>query len=126
MFIHCSIFMIISKKKGLKFSQETYDYLFHNIEYNLRESGLGDVSVNKKMKELNKIFYDILLKLDLEKNNNTNFMLNKTLIINYFPSFKNKDNVELAKFNDYFTNFYNFCFEISFDNMIEECLKFKY
>ena len=35
-------------------------FFFHNIEYNLRESGLGDVSVNKKMKEFNKILYDIL------------------------------------------------------------------
>ena len=39
-------------------------YLFFNIENNLRELGFGDVSVNKKMKELNKIFYDILLKLN--------------------------------------------------------------
>ena len=44
MFIHFSIFLIIFKKKGEKFDQKTYDYLFYNIEYNLRESGLGDVA----------------------------------------------------------------------------------
>jgi len=39
MFIHFSILMIITKKKGSKFDQKTYDYFFHNIEYNLREMG---------------------------------------------------------------------------------------
>ena len=36
---------------------------FSYIENNLRELGFGDVSVNKRMKDLNKIFYDILIKL---------------------------------------------------------------
>ena len=45
--------MLIFKKKGEKFNQKEYDSLFHNIENNLRELGFGDVSVNKKMKDLN-------------------------------------------------------------------------
>ena len=45
MFIHFSILMLISKKKGTKFNQKYYDFFFHNIEYNLRELGFGDVSV---------------------------------------------------------------------------------
>ena len=47
--------MIITKKKGKKFSQDHYDLFFRKIEYNLRELGFGDVSVNAKMKEFNKI-----------------------------------------------------------------------
>ena len=69
MFIHFSIFMIIFKKKDSKFDQNSYDNFFHSIENNLRELGFGDVTVNKKMKEFNKILYDILLKLDLSKEN---------------------------------------------------------
>ena len=57
-----------AKNKGKKFSQDLYDNLFNSIEYNLRELGFGDISVNKKMKELNKIFYDILLKINLSDN----------------------------------------------------------
>ena len=60
-FLHFSI--IIKKFKKSKFPQELFDNIFQNIEYNLREEGYGDVSVNKKMKILNKIFYDILLKV---------------------------------------------------------------
>ena len=48
MFMHFSIFLIIFKKKGSKFDQTSYDDLFHQIENNLRELGLGDVAVNKK------------------------------------------------------------------------------
>ena len=62
MFIHFSIMLIIFKVKKTKFNQKSYDQLFDNIENNLREAGMGDVSVNKKMKDLNKILYDILLK----------------------------------------------------------------
>ncbi len=126
MFFHFSIFMIISKKKGSKFNQKTYDYLFHNIEYNLRESGLGDVSVNKKMKDFNKILYDILLKLDLKYDDPKNFKINSSLIIKYFDLLKGKESSKLARFNDYFSNFYDFCFELSLDNMLEEAIKFKF
>ena len=42
-------------------------FYFINIENNLRELGFGDVTVNKKMKEFNKILYDILLKLNLKR-----------------------------------------------------------
>ena len=47
MFMHFSILMIISKNKGKKFDQNEYDNFFDNIEYNLRELGFGDVTVNK-------------------------------------------------------------------------------
>ena len=63
MFLHFSIMLIIYKKKKIKFDQKVYDYFFHNIENNLRELGLGDVAVNKKMKDLNKILYDITAKI---------------------------------------------------------------
>ena len=64
--------MKVSKKKGIKFDQTSYDLLFHNIENNLRELGFGDVSVNKKMKDYVNLFYAILEKIEtweiLDKN----------------------------------------------------------
>ena len=75
MFIHFSVMMIVFKNKGKKFNQKSYDSLFHNIEYNLREMGFGDVSVNKKMKDFNKLLYDILLKLN-KKNDVNEFKIN--------------------------------------------------
>ena len=105
MFIHFSIFMIIFKKKDSKFDQNSYDNFFHSIENNLRELGFGDVTVNKKMKEFNKILYDILLKLDLNKENGKNFLLNTDLISKYFESLNSKETNNLSHFGDYIKNF---------------------
>ena len=125
MFIHFSILMIIFKKKGSKLDQNSYDFFFHNIEYNLRELGFGDVTVNKKMKDFNKILYDILLKIDQKKEVNNSFKLNKSLIFNYFDVLKGNNNSKYANFEKYFSNFFNFCFELSLDNMLKEIVKFK-
>ena len=125
MFMHFSIFMIISKKKGKKFSQESYDNLFHCIENNLRELGFGDVSVNKKMKEFNKILYDILLKLEVKKENIDEVLLNKTVIKKYFTTLKSENDNKFVQFSDYFHNFYNFCFAQPLDIMIEKSKEFK-
>ena len=126
MFIHFSIFMIIFKKKKSKFDQESYDNFFHSIENNLRELGFGDVTVNKKMKDFNKILYDILLKLDLSRENGKNFLLNMDLIKKYFESLNTKETNNLSHFVDYINNFFNFCFELPLDNMLDKANNFKY
>ena len=124
MFFHFSIMMIISKKKGKKFDQKSYDSLFFNIENNLRELGFGDVTVNKKMKDLNKLLYDILLKIDNDKK--SDFKTNKTLILKYFKDLSDSKNEKYGDFESYFSNFYNFCFELPLKNMVREAIKFKY
>jgi len=122
MFLHFSIILIIFKKKEVSFSQELYDGLFKCIENNLRELGLGDVGVNKKMKILNKIFYDILLKINLNKND---FKINKVVVLKYFDNFNESNDDKYRLFKDYFTKFYHFCFELSTKTVIKDALKFK-
>ena len=125
MFLHFSIMMIVSKKKGKKFNQDSYDLLFHNIENNLREAGLGDVAVNKKMKELNKILYDLLLKIQIEDKNIKTFKINQKLIFKYFNELKIHKSDNYSHFESYFIDFFHFCFEIPLDNMIREAINFK-
>ena len=122
MFIHFSIILIIFKKLKVKFSQKSYDNLFHSIENNLRELGFGDVAVNKKMKELNKILYDILLKVN---KSDTDVVINKDLIIKYFPQLDDLNSKKYELFNQYFINFYHFCFELNHKSVIKDALKFK-
>ena len=124
MFIHFSIFLIIYKKKGKKFDQKSYDYLLYNIEYNLRESGLGYVSVNKKMKDFNKILYDILLKIE-KKNDDNRFEINHLLVSKYFTELNNEKSNNYRLFNQYFHNFYDFCFANSLESMVKKSIEFK-
>ncbi len=124
-FFHFSIMMIISKKKGQKFDQKSYDNLFYNLENNLRELGLGDVAVNSKMKNLNKILYDILLKIENNGGNFKNFNINERLVLKYFSQLKEPKNDKYLKFETYLLKFYKFCFELSLENMIKDALKFK-
>ena len=122
MFIHFSLILIIYKRNKINFPQGSYDDLFNAIENNLRELGLGDVAVNKKMKNLNKIFYDILLKIN---KSDDKLIINENLIIKYFPDLNDLNSNKYKLFNDYFINFYHFCFEISPETMIKDALKFR-
>ena len=124
MLFHFSILLKIYKKKGIKFDQDSYDSLFFDIENNLRESGLGDVAVNTKMKLLNKVLYDILLKFELEESN-TKFLINKKVVIKYFRDLEVENIDKYKHFETYFTKFYYFCFELPMDNMILGSLNFE-
>tara|TARA_B100000963_G_scaffold321888_1_gene305549 strand:+ start:1721 stop:2224 length:504 start_codon:yes stop_codon:yes gene_type:complete len=126
MFIHFSIMMIITKKKGQKFDQISYDQLFHSIENNLRELGIGDVSVNKKMKDFNKILYDILLKIENKSTVNSEFNLNYELISKYFSELNDPNNEKFRQLANYIGKFHNFCFELPLNNMLNNINKFKF
>ncbi len=126
MFVHFSIFMIVFKKKKIKFNQSDYDSLFNNIENDLRELGFGDISVNKKMKELNKIMYDILLKIESKESNDKNFKVNDKLLKKYFNLSNIKNDYEKDLFYDYFVSFFNYCFAKTSNNMVEDSIKFKF
>jgi len=121
-FLHFSI--IIKKFKKSKFPQELFDNIFQNIEYNLREEGYGDVSVNKKMKILNKIFYDILLKV--QKTNSDKFIINNEILIKYLDSKNSNKSNNMGKLSKYFGSFGDFCFELDDVNMLKGQINFKY
>ena len=122
MFMHYSIILIIYKLKKIGFKQKDYDSFFHCIENNLREMGYGDVAVNKKMKDFNKVFYDILLKINISKEK---IEINKKLILKYFSDLEAKKNHNYQLFEQYLVNFFNFCFELDHETMIKKAIEFK-
>ena len=123
-FVHLSILMIIYRNRNSKFNQNLYDSLFYNIENDQRELGFGDVTVNKKIKEFNKISYDILLKIN--KSNMKSFEMNFKLISSYFMVFDGEKCPKYIEFSNYFSKFYKYCFGLPLDNMLSKLLNFKY
>lgn len=123
-FILFSLILIVFKKRKIKFEQKIFDNIFTNIEYHLREKGMGDVTVNKKMKDLTKFFYDILLKI--QNKNSNKFECSEEVLVKYLFD-GNKNNLKLTSIlNDYFSNFFNFCFEIDINTVIRGKINFKF
>ena len=123
-FFHFIIILRLKKNDNLKKKfQELFDNIFQNIEINIRELGYGDTKVNNTMKNLNKIFYDILYKLDndgLSKFHDRSDLLNK-----YF--FNNKKNIvqNTVKLAQYMDQFNDFCFDLNIDNVLKGSIEFK-
>ena len=68
-FLHVSFLFIKLKQRDnsqlyKEFFQKMFDFVFNKIELNMREIGYGDMMVNKNMKFLVKVFYDILLNCE--------------------------------------------------------------
>ena len=90
----------------------------------MREIGYGDVSVNKNMKYLVKIFYKILmncedyLKKDLD---------NKSLFLyNYLTSKIDKKDIKKYELVKYFDKYQAFCLDLSLDSVLKGDLNFNY
>ena len=95
--------LLKKNRKNKELGQNIYDFFFNNIELHLREIGHGDVSVNKKMKDLIKLFYEILLyceQWDVKKaNSKMEFLMNlfngdnttkidKQKLLNYLDNYR--------------------------------------
>ena len=123
-FFHFIIILRLKKsEKYKKIFQESFDNIFQNIEINIRELGYGDTKVNNTMKNLNKIFYDILYKLD--KNDFSTFNEQLELLNKYFYNNKKineQNNNKLAKYMDQFNDF---CFDLNIDNVLKGSIEFK-
>ena len=123
-FIHFSILLIIFKERKKEFPQEIFDNIFLNIEFHIRELGYGDVTVNKKMKTLTRVFYDILLKIN--KSRSGAFKPNNEILKKYFELTNANSSILIDNLSAYFNIFYNFCFELKRDSMLKGHINFKY
>jgi len=118
------IFKAKKKEKAKNILQNLFDNIFQNIEVNIRELGYGDTRVNKTMKSLNKIFYDILLNLDKEAS--FSFTENTYLLDKYFYEKQKKDKEKTNKLAKYLKEFENFCFDLDINNVLNGSIDFKY
>ena len=123
-FVHFSILLIIFKEKKKKFPQKIFDNIFLNIEYHIRELGYGDVTVNKKMKTLTRVFYDILLKFN--KSKLEPFKANNEILKTYFELRNTNSSILIDNLSVYFNNFYNFCFELETEIVLKGEINFKH
>ena len=128
-FLHISFIFIKIKQKNenylyKEFQQKVFDHIFKQIELNMRELGYGDVTVNKNMKFLVKVFYNILLNCEnyiTKSYNNKRLFLDNELINN--SEIKGANNNDLVS---YFDKYQAFCLDLSLDNVLKGELNFIY
>ena len=124
-FFHLSFILIVLKnRESEKINQQNiFDFFFKQIELNCRELGYGDVTVNKKMKSLINLFYEILMQCENWKQlqiDNKNYLL-----LNFFSS--NYDNKILTgKLANYFDKFTLFIEDISLNSITKGVFNFVY
>jgi cytochrome b pre-mRNA-processing protein 3 len=124
-FFHLSFILILLKNKEIEKNsqQDIFDFFFKQIELNCRELGYADVSVNKTMKSLIKLFYEILIECENWKKlqiDNKNYLL-----LNFFSN--NRDNEILTnKLANYFDKFVLFIEDISLNSITKGVFNFVY
>ena len=126
-FFHLSFLLIKIKENGDRYkkdSQKIFDYTFKSIDINMRELGHGDVTVNKNMKELIKVFYNILLLSETYMQINS--IKRKAFIEKYFVTNGNLSNENINHLLDYFNNYASFCFELTINSVLKGEINFKY
>ena len=124
-FFHlCFILIALKNRKGEKKDlQDIFDFFFKQIELNCRELGYSDITVNKKMKGLIKLFYEILIqcsnwkKLHIDSKNN--------LLLNFFSN-NYYNEILTNKLANYFDKFTLYIENISLNSMTKGVINFVY
>ena len=108
-----NVFKSNTEKKVL---QSIFDYIFKQLETNIREIGYGDVSINKKMKNYINIFYSILNKVEKWE------ILDKTNQNQIFEDYLNIKNESLI-FPEYFDKYINYLKKNTFNSLLKGVIK---
>ena len=120
---HLCFVLTSLKKKGAdkQTMQEIFDFFIRYIDLNCRELGYGDTTINKQMKSLLKLFYEILSQTDAWKNIQTSRKNN--LLLKFFGDKTNKD-LLISKLTKYFDKFEAFLEDISLNSLIKGVFNF--
>ena len=128
-FIHIS-FIFIKIKQNNKdqmykiFYQKMFDFVFNNIELNMREIGYGDSVINKNMRFLTKVFYNILLNCEKYKKKSED---SKNKFLNDYLEVNNVTNNAVNRgITEYFNKYEAFCFDLIPYNVLQGEIKFNY
>ncbi len=128
-FIHSSF--LINKIKSFNekeefklFNQKIFDLIFKKIEENMREEGQSDTSVNKNMKYLVKVFYNILLNCETYIKKNAS--QKGAFLIDYLSFVDNQNKVDNTMLINYFDRYCFFCLDLSSDKVLKGELNFTY
>ena len=119
-FFHLAFFFKYFKSKtNQKYMQNFYDYVFRQIELDIREIGYGDQTVNKKMKTYVNLLYSIINKF--ENWEKSNFDEKNTVLKSFIEINDNNEN-----FVDYFIKYTKYLSKTSLNSFTKSVIKHKF
>ena len=120
LFFHLALFLKQFKTSiPPKNLQELFDFVIKQIELSIREIGYGDVSVNKKMKDIVNLFYLIIEKIEtLDLTNNENQL---SLLRKYLNTDKNLD-----FYANYFNKYRSFLTKNTLNNFTKDIINLNF
>ena len=120
LFFHFAFFLKIYKSEfNERNLQDLFDYVIRQIELSIREIGYGDVSVNKKMKEMINLFYSVVEKI--ESWDSCDFIQKKEIMSNYLNINKNLD-----FYVDYFEKYRNYVKKNTLNEFSKDIIELKF
>ena len=99
--------------------QDVFDYVFKQLELNIREIGYGDVSVNKNMKNYINLFYNMLETTEKWEKLNKNDQ--QKVFLKYLDQSTNNE-----KIMNYFENYLNYLKNNSFNSLLKGVIKLNF
>ena len=119
-FFHLAFFFKYFKSKtNQKYMQNFYDYVFRQIELDIREIGYGDQTVNKKMKTYVNLLYSIINKF--ENWEKSNFDEKNTVLKSFIEINDNNEN-----FVDYFIKYTKYLSKTSLNSFTKSVINHKF
>ena len=119
-FFHLAFFLKYYKSKSTKeYLQDFYDYVFRQIELDIREIGYGDQSVNKKMKTYVNLLYSIIDKINKWEDLQINQKIN---ILNLYIEIKDNN----VKFIDYLDKYSIYLSKIPLNSFTKSVIDHKF
>ena len=117
---HFAFLLKVYKKECSKNTmQDVFDYIFKQLELNIREIGYGDVSVNKNMKNYINLFYNILETAEKWEKINKNDQ--QKVFIKYLNLNTNNE-----KITNYFENYLNYLKNNTFNSLLKGVVKLNF
>ena len=117
---HFAFLLKVYKKECSKNTmQDVFDYIFKQLELNIREIGYGDVSVNKNMKNYINLFYNILETAEKWEKINKNDQ--QKVFIKYLNLNTNNE-----KITNYFENYLNYLKNNTFNSLLKGVIKLNF
>jgi len=118
--LHFAFLLKVYKNKcSRKIMQDVFDYVFKQLELNIREIGYGDVSVNKNMKNYINLFYNMLETTEKWEKLNENDQQK------FFLKYLNLSNNN-AKIMNYFENYLNYLKNNTFNSLLKGVIKLNF